>query len=174
VLLTDTVGFIRKLPHGLVEAFKSTLEVVNDADLLVHVVDASAAEPEMQIDAVRDVLGEIDADALPELLAINKADLDPARAAQIVDRNPGSVAISATTGEGMDDLLRTIGDRLRSLTNVVELLVPYERGDVLAAVHREGEVLGEQADDDAMRLRVRLDPAAAGRFKEFHAPGHRS
>jgi GTP-binding protein HflX len=174
VLLTDTVGFIRKLPHGLVEAFKSTLEVVNDADLLVHVVDASAAEPEMQIDAVRDVLGEIDADALPELLAINKADLDPARAAQIVDRNPGSVAISATTGEGMEELLRTIGDRLRSLTNVVELIVPYERGDVLAAVHREGEVLGEQADDDAMRLRVRLDPAAAGRFKEFHAPGHRS
>jgi GTP-binding protein HflX len=170
VLLTDTVGFIRKLPHGLVEAFKSTLEVVTEADLLVHVVDASAAEPEMQIDAVRDVLGEIGADALPELLAVNKADLDPGRAAQLVDRNPGSVAISATTGDGIDELLRTISDRLRALTDVVELLVPYERGDVLAAVHREGEVLLEHAGDDAMRLRVRLDEAAAGRFKEFQSP----
>ena len=174
VLLTDTVGFIRKLPHGLVEAFKSTLEVVTEADLLVHVVDASAAEPEMQIDAVRDVLGEIGANALPELLAVNKADLDPARAAQLVDRNPGSVAISATTGDGVDELLRTISDRLRALTDVVELVVPYERGDVLAAVHREGEVLVEHAGDDAMRLRVRLDEAAAGRFKEFQSPGRPS
>ena len=167
VLLTDTVGFIRKLPHGLVEAFKSTLEVVNEADLLVHVVDAGAVEPEGQIDAVRDVLDEIGASSVPELLAFNKADVDPDRAKLLVDRHPGGVAISAVTGEGIDDLLRAIADRLRALTRVVELVVPYERGDVLAAVHREGEVVSETAEDGGMRVRVRLDPAAAGRLREY-------
>jgi GTP-binding protein HflX len=169
VLLTDTVGFIRKLPHGLVEAFKSTLEVVNEADLLVHVVDSSSGEPEMQIAAVREVLEEIGAERVPELLVFNKSDLDPDAAKLLADRNPGGVVISATTGDGIDELLRTIGDRLRALTNVVQLLVPYDRGDVLAAVHREGEVLVESAEDDAMRIRVRLDEAAAGRFTEYFA-----
>ncbi len=169
VLLTDTVGFIRKLPHGLVEAFKSTLEVVNEADLLVHVVDAGAVEPEGQIDAVREVLHEIGASSLPELLAFNKADTDPDRAKLLVDRHPGSVAISAVTGEGIDDLLRAIGDRLRALTRVHELVIPYQRGDVLAAVHREGEVVSETAEDAGMRVRVRLDPAAAGRLREYQA-----
>ena len=169
VLLTDTVGFIKKLPHGLVEAFKSTLEVVNEADLLVHVVDASAAEPEGQIDAVREVLHEIGGSALPELLAFNKADLDPAAAKVLTARHPGSVAISATTGTGVDELLRTISDRLRALTRVSELLIPYERGDVLAAVHREGEVVSEAAEEHGMRVRVRLDAAATGRLREYQA-----
>jgi len=167
VLLTDTVGFIKKLPHGLVEAFKSTLEVVNEADLLVHVVDADAVDPEAQIGAVREVLEEIGAGALPELLAFNKADIVPARAKQLAEQHPSSVAISAVSGAGVDELLRTVGDRLRSLTDVIELLVPYERGDVLASVHREGEVLVESAEDAGMRVRVRLDPAAAGRLREF-------
>src|SRR5690349_12104601 len=143
VLLTDTVGFVRKLPHQLVEAFKSTLDVVADADLLVHVVDASSGEPDMQIEAVHAVLEEIGGHDVPELLAFNKADLAREEASRLTDRNPGSVAISAVTGEGIDDMLRAIGDRLRSLTTVVELVVPYDRGDVLAAVHREGEVLVE-------------------------------
>ncbi len=167
VLLTDTVGFIKKLPHGLVEAFKSTLEVVNEADLLVHVVDAAASEPEAQMAAVRDVLDEIGAGRIPELLAFNKADLDPVEARRLVARHPGSVAVSAVRGDGVGDLLVAVGDRLRALTTVVELVVPYERGDVLAAAHREGEVLVETSEPDAMRLRVRLDAAGQAKLREF-------
>jgi GTPase len=166
VLLSDTVGFVRKLPHQLVEAFRSTLEVVVDADLLVHVVDASAPEPESQIHAVREVLTEIGAERVPELLVFNKADVS-ADAKRLVDTHPGAVGISALTGEGVDALLTTVADRLRSLEVVVELLVPYERGDVVAALHREGEVLSEAHEDDATRLRARLDLAAAARWAEF-------
>ena len=167
VLLTDTVGFIRKLPHQLVEAFKSTMAVVVDADLLVHVVDASALDPDGNIEAVRTVLREIGADDVPELLAFNKADVADESARRLVKVHDGSVRISAATGDGVDDLLRTVADRLRALTNVVELSIPYDRGDVIAAVHREGEVLVELPDDDAMRLRVRLDEASLGRFVEY-------
>lgn len=167
VLISDTVGFIRKLPHDLVEAFKSTLSVAADADLLVHVVDSSAVDVEGNIRAVRTVLEEIGADEVPELLAFNKADLAPDEAKRLAHAHEGSVAFSAVTGEGVDELLQTIADRLRALTNVVELAVPYDRGDVLAAVHREGEVLVESAEADAMHLRVRLDDAALGQFVEY-------
>ncbi len=167
VLVTDTVGFVRKLPHQLVEAFKSTLEVVGESDLLVHVVDASSPDPAGQIEAVHEVLGEIGAADVPELLVFNKADLAPDAARQLTDRHPGSVAISARTGEGIDELLVAIGDRLRALTRVVELMVPFERGDVLAAVHREGEVLEERADEAGMRLRARLDDASEARLREY-------
>ncbi|MEY2447282.1 MAG: GTPase [Acidimicrobiaceae bacterium] len=170
VLMTDTVGFVRKLPHQLVEAFKSTLEVVGEADLLVHIVDSSVAEPEVQIDAVHAVLGEIGGNGVPELLAFNKSDLASANAARLAARYPGSVAISAAKGEGVEDLLRAVADRLRALTTVVELVVPYERGDVLAAVHREGEVLVETAGEGAMQLRVRFDQAARTRFQEYVQP----
>ncbi|HJR25624.1 MAG TPA: GTPase HflX [Acidimicrobiales bacterium] len=166
VLLTDTVGFIRELPHQLVEAFKSTLDVVADADLLVHVVDASSLDPHGNIDAVHTVLREIGADHVPQLLAFNKSDLAGGEAKRLVDLHAGSVAISAVDGEGVEDLLRAVGDRLRALTDVVELLIPYDRGDLIAAVHREGEVLVELPDEAAMRLRVRLDPAARGRFAD--------
>ena len=169
VLLTDTVGFVRKLPHQLVEAFRSTLDVVNDADLLLHIVDASSADPDGQIDAVRRVLHEIGAAQLPELLVFNKADRS-AEVKRLVDTHPGSVAISALTGEGIDILLRTTSERLRALTAVVELAVPYERGDVLAAVHREGEVIAELADDDVLRVRARLDEAARARFADYVVP----
>jgi GTP-binding protein HflX len=166
VLLSDTVGFVRKLPHGLVEAFKSTLEVVSDSDLLVHVVDSSAADPEAQIEAVRAVLDEISASKVPELLAFNKADISP-DVKRLVAAHPGAVAISALAGEGIDELLRAVSDRLRAAANVVELIVPFERGDVIAAVHREGEVLVEQHEEGATRLRARLDEAGAARFREF-------
>jgi GTP-binding protein HflX len=152
-----------------VEAFKSTLEVAGDADLLVHVVDSSAAEPEAQIDAVRAVLGEIGAGDVPELLAFNKADVAPDEAKRLYERNPDGVVLSAVTGEGVDELLRTIGDRLRAVTKVVELVIPYERGDVLAAVHREGEVLGEVAEDSGMRVRARLDDPAVARFRDYRS-----
>ena len=169
VLLSDTVGFVRKLPHQLVEAFRSTLEVVAESDLLIHVVDASAPDPDAQIDAVRTVLQEIDAADVPELLVFNKIDVSKAAPA-LLDGHPGSVAISALTGEGVDVLLRTISDRLRAMETVVELLVPYDRGDILAALHREGEVLVETHEDSATRLRARLDKASVGKFAAFKAP----
>jgi GTP-binding protein HflX len=169
LLLSDTVGFVRKLPHQLVEAFRSTLEVVKESDLLVHVVDSSSSVPEAQIDAVRAVLDEIGAGDVPELLAFNKADIS-LEAKRLAERYPGSVVISATTGEGIDDLLQATGDRLRALSRVVELVVPYDRGDVLAAVHREGEVLVESHLESATRLRVRVDSAGAARFQDFVAP----
>jgi GTPase len=170
VLVTDTVGFVRKLPHQLVEAFKSTLEVVADADLLVHVVDASTVEPDEHIEAVRRVLDEIGAGRVPELLVFNKSDLVPDTAARLAAVHPGAVAFSAATGAGVDDLLHAVGDRLRALTTVIELHVPFDRGDVLASVHREGEVLVEQAEPDGMRLRARLDDAAAHRLRDFVVP----
>jgi len=170
VLVTDTVGFIRKLPHQLVEAFRSTLDVAVDADLLVHVVDASAPDPAGNIRAVRDVLAEIGADGVPELLAFNKSDLAPGSSKRLVDVWEGSVALSATTGEGVEDLLLTIGSRLRSVMPVVEMLIPFDRGDVLAAAHRAGEVLRESAGETGMLIRGRFDDATLNRYREFVVP----
>ncbi len=169
VLLSDTVGFVRKLPHQLVEAFKSTLEVAVEGDLLVHVVDGSAIDPEAEIEAVRDVLREIGADEVPELLVCNKIDRS-AEGARLAEKFGGSVAISAATGEGVDVLLRTIGDRLRSLVAALDLEIPYDRGDLIAAVHRSGEVLSETAGEHVMRMRARLDASELARFAEFVVP----
>ena len=177
VLLSDTVGFVRKLPTTLVEAFQSTLEVVAESDLLVHVVDASAADPEGQMEAVRGVLDEIGAGEVPELVAFNKTDrfddgvAPPVPLEVLRARHPGSVALSALAGDGIDAFLTALSDRLRALESVVELRVPYDRGDVLAALHREGEVLVEAHEDEATRVRARLDPAAAARFRDFTVDG---
>ena len=167
VLLSDTVGFVRRLPHGLIEAFKSTLEVAVNSDLLLHVVDASAVDPNGQIAAVREVLAEIGADKVPELLVINKTDLDPDEAKRLVYEHQGAVGFSAMTGEGLNDLLLAIGDRMRALTTVIELLIPYDRGDIVATVHREGEVVSTANEDNGMRVRARLADASAGRLSEF-------
>jgi GTP-binding protein HflX len=167
VLITDTVGFVRNLPHGLVEAFKSTLEVAGRGDYLVHVVDCTSPDPEGQITAVREVLTEIEAAHLPELLVFNKSDVAPEVAAELVQRHEGSVSVSARTGQGVDLFLHTLSDRLRTLSKVVELLIPYDRGDLLAAVHREGEVLSTSHEDNAVRVRARLADASAGRLAEY-------
>jgi GTP-binding protein HflX len=167
VLLTDTVGFVRSLPHGLVEAFKGTLEVAALSDYLVHVVDSSAADPDGQIAAVREVLAEIDAAAVPELIVFNKADLAPDEAKQLAYDHVGSVAISAESGQGIELFLRTLADRLRALTTVVELAIPYDRGDVLAAVHREGEVVSTTEAPEGFRVRARLSDASVGRLTEY-------
>jgi GTPase len=168
VLVSDTVGFVRKLPHQLVEAFRSTLDEVREADLLVHVVDGSAPEPDAQIAAVRLVLEEIGALEVHELLVVNKADRgDGAR--RVARAHPDAVLVSARTGAGIDDLLRAIGDRLRVSDRVVELLVPFDRGDVLAAVHREGEVVDEAHGEGATMVRVVLDEAGRARFRDFLA-----
>jgi GTP-binding protein HflX len=167
VLLTDTVGFITKLPHQLVEAFKSTLDVVITADLLVHVVDAATPEPDEHMAAVDTVLQEIGARTVPQLVVFNKADLDPERAAKLAADHDGSVAVSARTNDGIDQLLRAMADRLRAMTTVHELFVPFARGDILASLHRDGEVLVETATETGMRVRARLDDAAVSQWTEF-------
>jgi GTP-binding protein HflX len=168
VLLSDTVGFVRRLPHQLVEAFRSTLEEVVDADLLVHVVDASSVDAEDQIDAVHDVLEEIGAGEVPELVVVNKVDVADALAVrELLDTHPGSVAVSAATGEGVDALLDAIAARLRAMVPIVELEVPYDRGDVVAALHREGQVLVEVHAEAGTRVRARLPHVDIARFAEF-------
>ena len=167
ILCSDTVGFVRRLPHELVEAFRSTLEVVTAADLLVHVVDGGAADASGQVEAVRAVLREIGAGERPELLVVNKLDVtDPKR-----PRDPwageAAIAVSARTGEGVEKLLHAVADRIRSLAAVVEFIVPYDRGDVLAALHRDGEVLIEVHADVGTRVRARVDTLDLGRFREF-------
>ena len=173
VYLTDTVGFVRKLPHQLVEAFKTTLDVVVDADLLVHVVDASAADPAAEMKAVREVLSEIGAGHVPELVAFNKTDLAaPGAVARLLASEQGAVALSALTGEGAEDLVEAIGERLRAMSTLVEVLVPFERGDIMASVHRSGQVTSEQSSEGGMLYTVRLDDASASRLSEFIVGQH--
>ena len=167
VLLTDTVGFIRQLPHGLIESFKSTLEVAAAADMLVHVVDASAAHPDQQITAVREVLAEIGADQVPEFIVFNKADLAEDGGAQLVADHQGSVAVSALRNEGLDHFLRRLADRMRAISRITELVVPFDRGDIVASVHREGEVVSIEETETGLRIRARLSEASAGRLREF-------
>lgn len=167
VLLTDTVGFIRALPHSLVESFKSTLEIAGEADMLIHVVDASATHPEQQITAVREVLGEIKADSVPEFMVFNKADMCDDWGASLVDAYPGSVAVSALNNEGLEIMLRRLSDRMRSITRITDLVVPYDRGDIVAAIHREGEVVLMEDAPNGLHMRARLSEASEGRLREF-------
>ena len=113
------------------------------------------------------VLGEIDALRVPELVVFNKADLAPDEAKRLVAPHPGSVAISAETGEGIEELLQVLADRMRAISKVVELLVPWDRGDVLASIHREGEVVSTADDDAGVSVRARLSESSAGRLAEF-------
>lgn len=170
VLLTDTVGFIRQLPHGLIESFKSTLEIAAEADMLVHVVDASSVHPEQQITAVREVLAEIGADQVPEFFVFNKADLVDDWGASLVEDHQGAVAVSALRNEGLEIMMRRLADRMRAITQVTELMVPYDRGDILASIHREGEVVMSELEDSGMRIRARLSSASEGRLREFVVP----
>lgn len=167
VLVTDTVGFISNLPHGLVDAFMSTLKSVQLADLLVHVVDGASEDAEAQIEAVREVLREIKADTIPELLVFNKADVPESRAIALSRRYPDSTWLSAKTHEHLDSVVATIADRLRSNDRVVTLYVPHERGDVVAAAHREGEVLETTLTDEYVVMRVVVDAAGAARFVQW-------
>jgi GTP-binding protein HflX len=175
VTVTDTVGFVRKLPHGLVEAFKSTLEEATDAELLVHIVDGSSAEPEHQYASVREVLGEIDAAMVPELLVVNKQDvLDDVARARVRRLFPDAVFVSAATGEGLDDLLAAIAARVPVPEIEVDLLVPYDRGDVVAALHAAGAVLSEEFLDAGTLVRARLREDQAGRLESYRAPEQRA
>jgi GTP-binding protein HflX len=170
-LMSDTVGFVRRLPHEVVEAFRSTLEEAAEADLLVHLVDASDTDPDGQIAAVREVLREIGADEVAELLVFNKRDITPPSVVQrLVNLHPGAVAVSAFTGEGIDELLRSIVASLDAGTVALDLLVPYDRGDLVAALYDAGDVIGEKHENGGTRLTVRLPRDAAERYAAFAIP----
>jgi GTP-binding protein HflX len=155
--ISDTVGFVGKLPHDLVEAFRSTLEEVTTADLVLHVADASSPALDEQIDAVRAVLAEIGAGRIPELLVLNKIDLVAGSArARAARRFPGSIAVSGLTGEGVDGVLEAAAAALPHPPVEVTLLVPFGREDVTARLYREAEVLDTQTRQDGTVVRARV------------------
>ena len=168
--LTDTVGFVRHLPHQLVEAFRSTLEETADADLILHVVDGSDPDPEAQITAVRDVLAEIGAAEVPELIVINKSDAaDPIVVERLRHREKNCVLISARTGAGLDELWDVLEEALPHRDREVRALVPYSRGDLVARAHEEGEVTRVGHGADGTELEARVPPALAAELEQFSA-----
>ncbi|KQX63635.1 GTPase HflX [Angustibacter sp. Root456] len=168
--LADTVGFVRHLPHQLVEAFRSTLEEVADSDLVLHVVDASHPDPEGQIQAVREVLADVDAHNVPELIVLNKADAaDPEVIARLRSRERSLVVVSARTGQGLEELRTRIDDLLPRPDVEVEVLVPYDRGDLVSRIHADGEVLAERHLAEGTHLRAKVMPALAGELTAFTA-----
>ncbi|KGM09559.1 GTPase HflX [Cellulomonas bogoriensis] len=166
--IADTVGFVRSLPTQLVEAFRSTLEEVGESDLLLHVVDASHADPEGQIAAVRSVLAEIEGvEDVPELVVLNKADkADPDTLARLRRREPRTVVVSAHTGAGLDELLARVADELPRPSVQVSVVVPYQRGDLVNRVHLEGEIDSEEHTGQGTRLQARVDPELAAELQE--------
>ncbi|MGW1345955.1 GTPase HflX [Kribbella sp. NPDC002412] len=161
--LTDTVGFVRHLPHDIVEAFRSTLEEVADADLLLHVVDGSHPDPLAQIQAVREVLAEIGASDVPEIIVINKADVaDPIALAPILHRESRALVVSAHTGEGIDKLRTLVEASLPQPDVALDLLLPYERGDLVSRIHSEGSVDQLEHTAEGTRVSARVHPALAG------------
>ncbi|HEU0253576.1 MAG TPA: GTPase HflX [Pyrinomonadaceae bacterium] len=170
VLLTDTVGFIRKLPHGLVEAFKATLEEVVQADLLLHVVDVSHPQAEEQIQAVDAVLKEIGADGKPTLMVFNKIDQlngSRDRLNRFMERHPNGVLISAENGDGIPTLLQELGAQLRPAREFLELSVPHEKQDVIARLHEVAEVIERRYSGRTARFKARIPPHYRREFAPF-------
>jgi len=168
--LTDTVGFVRHLPHQLVDAFSSTLEEVTEADLILHVVDGADADPRAQIAAVREVLRQIGAGDLPEIVVINKADsADPIEVDGLRLAERGSVVVSAHTGTGIDDLLHEIERLLPRHDREVIVTIPYDRGDLVSRAHQEGEVLAVRHGQDGTELTARVPPGLAAELDRLVA-----
>ena len=171
ILLSDTVGFIRRLPHNLVEAFRSTLDDTLEADLLLHLVDASDPDPEGQIEAVHVVLQEIGAEDMPELVVFNKIDAAGAASlGRLRNLHPEAAFISARTGKGIDELLGMVAERLAEGSVVLRLQIPYSRSDMIASAHRLGEVLAEKHEDTGAVMEVRMKTANVDSFAEFALP----
>lgn len=172
--VSDTVGFVSKLPHDLVEAFRSTLEEVTRADLILHVADASSPEVERQIEAVRGVLAEIGADGLVEVLAFNKIDLvDADERARLGERFRDATAISALTGEGIEALLEQVGLAIPRFPVGVTVLLPLDRGDLVALLHRDAEVLSEESGEEGVRIRARVDERVFSAVRAFRVERER-
>src|SRR5579859_5461293 len=170
VLLTDTVGFIRKLPHGLVEAFKATLEEVVQADLLVHVVDVSHPQASEQIEAVEAVLKEIGAEGKPTLMVFNKIDRligNQSVLTRFLERYPHGVAISAVNGQGLPALLAELGSQLRPLREFMELSVPHDQTGIIARLHEVGQVVERHYEGETARFKARIPPHFHSEFAPF-------
>jgi len=166
-LMTDTVGFVRKLPHQLVEAFQSTLEEVGESTLLLHVVDGSR-DPERQLDAVNTVLGGLGAAEKPALIFMNKVDLlTDIQLKNLEERWPDAVFGSAVTNQGIDDLLERISEELSKLKVEVELSIPFDKGDLVARVHEEGEVLSESYTESGTHLVARVGRESLPALRDY-------
>ena len=166
--MSDTVGFVRHLPHQLVEAFRSTLEEVADSDLILHVVDGSHPDPEGQLAAVREVFAEIKADQVRELVVINKADAaDPMVIARLRQREPHSVVVSAKTGEGMAEALAVIEGELPRPDVEFSALLPYERGDLINKLHQHGEIAKMEHTADGTLISGRANEDLAGELAAY-------
>jgi GTP-binding protein HflX len=171
-VVTDTVGFVRHLPTQLVEAFRSTLEEVLDADLLVHVVDGSDANPMAQIEAVRQVIGEVHTDhhapPAPELLVVNKIDAaDDLTLAQLRRGLAGAAFVSARTGDGVARLRTRLGELVEPREVTVDVTIPYSRGDLVARLHDEGRVDATEHHPDGTRVKARVPAALAAAVGPF-------
>jgi GTP-binding protein HflX len=166
--LTDTVGFVRHLPHQLVDAFKSTLEEVSGADLIVHVVDGSHSDPFEQIRAVRQVIDEIGGKEIPEIIAINKVDIaNPEIVLEILRKEPNSYAFSVRTGFGVEGLVHAIEKSLPRPRIEINVLIPYSRGDLVSAIHEHGEILSEVYMEDGTHIHARVDGGLAKAIEEI-------
>jgi GTPase len=167
--LADTVGFVRSLPTQLVEAFRSTLEEAADADLILHVVDASHPDPEGQIAAVRKVLTEVDARKIPEIIVLNKADAaDPFVIERLRQREPRHVVVSARTGQGIPELLQAISDGIPRPAVKLDLLIPYDRGDVVSRLHSpDAEILSMDHGEEGTELEVMVREGLAAELEAF-------
>ncbi|HEX6196244.1 MAG TPA: GTPase HflX [Jiangellaceae bacterium] len=169
--LSDTVGFVRHLPHELVEAFRSTLEEVAEADVVLHVVDGSHVDPEGQLATVREVLGDVGAGDIPEIVVINKMDAAPDGVlARLLRAEPHSVAVSARTGEGIDKLRAMVESDLPTPPVEVDTLVPYDRGDLVSRIHRTGEVLSIEHEAGGTRVRARVPANVAAAINALPTP----
>jgi GTP-binding protein HflX len=166
--MSDTVGFVRHLPHQLVEAFRSTLEEVADSDLILHVVDGSHPDPEGQVAAVREVLAEIGADKVPELIVVNKADAaDPMVIARVRQREPHSVVVSAKTGEGIAAALAVVESELPRPAVEFMALLPYERGDLINKLHQKGEIETLEHTGEGTLVKGRAHEDLAGELAAY-------
>jgi GTP-binding protein HflX len=166
--LSDTVGFVRNLPHQLVEAFRSTIEEISHSDLVVHVVDASHPDPASQIQTVRDVLAEVDATDIQELVVFNKCDLvDQTQKLALRGMEPGSLLVSASTGEGISELLAKIETLLPRPELFVRVLVPYARGDLVSRIHSEGKVAKLEHRESGTYIETLVKPALASELASF-------
>ncbi|MHB1340170.1 MAG: GTPase HflX [Coriobacteriia bacterium] len=175
ITITDTVGFINKLPHGLVEAFKSTLDEVREADLQLHVVDASHALARAQIAAVHEVLGEIEATGRPQVLVYNKCDVLPEdELARMRAASPNAVFVSGATGMGLDALLDRIAIEASRSESTIDVLVPYTRGELVRLAHERGRIIAEEHLPEGTHLTLRVPPEIAERLSEFRTDGDRS
>ena len=166
--LADTVGFVRNLPHQLVEAFRSTLEEIADADLIVHVVDASHPDPGSQIATVRDVIGDVGARGIQELIVFNKIDLaDETQRMALRGMEPSSIGVSARTGEGMDELLQRIADLLPEPNIEVAVLIPYDRGDLVSRLHLNSRILVLDYRETGTFVRAMVKPEMAAELADY-------